>query len=297
MKSSSIFVLIFIGVLFAIVHGTSTEGVTDDVTTVPATQAADTTTVQSGNSDSPTGPTDASGTTAGSATGASSETNAPQSTAAPTTAAPSCPPQDIFIVKDSGTQTFSVNVHPGLNCTYYARSASFSKSITINDPVSFVVTGGEATLNIFGDSGIIYDSGNLTSGNIKSESSQIEINVLTTTGDANVDLILSLDSDTCKDPTICDPNGTCEVIQGQETCKCSGCYIGTRCDIRYKSMRKLSTCMQRKATTTTVLCRNRRMYTKMFLIKTMICSISSKKQFKDSVTSQYNFSKKYVFLY
>uniref|UniRef100_A0A914Z3I6 EGF-like domain-containing protein n=1 Tax=Panagrolaimus superbus TaxID=310955 RepID=A0A914Z3I6_9BILA len=192
MKSSKIFVLVFIGVLFALVHGTSTEGVTNDVTTGPVTQAGETTTVQSGNSDSPTGTTDAPATTDGSATGGSSETNAPQTTAAPTTAAPSCPTEDIVFVKDSGTQDFIVNIQPGLNCSYYARSTSFSKSIIIKDPVSFVVSGGgEATLKIFGDNG----------------------------------------ADSCQSPDPCLPHGTCQVIQGQETCVCAECYIGTKCDI------------------------------------------------------------------
>uniref|UniRef100_A0AC35EQK1 Uncharacterized protein n=1 Tax=Panagrolaimus sp. PS1159 TaxID=55785 RepID=A0AC35EQK1_9BILA len=184
MKSSQIFVFIFIGFLVALIHGASaTEGVTDVVSTAAATQAGEATTAGSSNTDVPT---DESGTTDGSVTQASSGTNPPQSTVpgstgAPPTTAASCPSYDIIAVKDSGTPAFQLNIPPGLECTYYARSTSFTESILIKGPV--VAQGPGGKMQIFGDDGnSLYDSTNSPAeGDISTKSSQIKISVTTTT--------------------------------------------------------------------------------------------------------------------
>jgi hypothetical protein len=93
MKSSQIFVFIFIGFLVALIHGApTTEGVTDVVSTAAATQAVESTTAESSNTDVPTGE---SGTTDESVTQASSGTNPPQSTVPGSTGAP---PSLLFII-------------------------------------------------------------------------------------------------------------------------------------------------------------------------------------------------------
>jgi hypothetical protein len=235
MKSSQIFVFIFIGFLVALIHGdgeATTEGVTDVVSTAAATQAGEATTAGSSNTNIPT---DESGTTDGSVTQASSGTNPPQSTVpgstgVPPTTAASCPSQDIIAVKDSATPAFQLNIPPGLECTYYARSTSFTESILIKGPV--VAQGPGGKMQIFGDDGnSLYDSTNSpTMGDISTKSSQIKISVTTTTDSFEITINMILEADTCQTPNYCENGGTCQVIQGQESCKCMPCFIGAKCE-------------------------------------------------------------------
>jgi hypothetical protein len=205
MKSSQIFVFIFIGFLVALIHeAATTEDVTDVVSTATATQAGEATTAGSSNTDVPTGE---SGTTDGSVTQASSGTNPPQSTVpgstvAPPTTAASCPSQDIIAVKDSGTPAFQLNIPPGLECTYYARSTSFTKSILIQGPV--VAQGPGGKLQIFGDDGnSLYDSSNNpTMNDISTKSSQIKMSVTTTTDSFEITINMALGKNIKKDSVI-----------------------------------------------------------------------------------------------
>jgi hypothetical protein len=234
MKSSSIFVFIFIGFLIFLVNGEDLDSfdvvtgstVLSDITTA----APDTgTTANSGNTDAPSSGTDepvsqgTGETDAPKSTVTSGSTVAPQTTAS----APTCPQKNIMSVKDTSAP-FTVKIPANLNCTYFARSSSFVESIKVTDVNA---PSSDTTLLMFGDSGFEYNSAeNSTINDFSTNSGQIRINIVTTTAEADITFNLILEADTC--PTNpCQNGGTCSVVQGQPTCKCAGCYIGTTCEI------------------------------------------------------------------